>query len=111
MGERRDIRAGDLNRRITIKQPVYNASGDEQIDWAVWGVLWAAKDPIQGRELYTAMRETNEQFTTFVIRYRQNLPTTLMKVFHNTQEYDIRAVMNMDGGNETVDLITRLVSG
>ena len=50
------IRAGQLRHRVHIDEPVATRSeaGDQMIEWRCLGEVWAAIEPLRGRELLMA---------------------------------------------------------
>lgn len=78
------IRVGQLNRRVTIQQPVV-VSGIQK--WADLATVWAAIAPVTGNEVARSLGPTNVVMSTVTIRYRSDIKPRmrlLYKVFNST---------------------------
>jgi SPP1 family predicted phage head-tail adaptor len=70
---RPEIDAGELDRRVTLLAPVYNASQDEIVDWTPMADVWAAVLPGAGQEVDRTAREVGITEIAIVIRYRSDI--------------------------------------
>lgn len=98
--------AGALEQRITIQQRVagVNALGQAVQSWADYAVVWAAVDPLRGREFFAAGQTQSEVTTRFTIRWRQGITST-MRVVWRGQPYDVLAVIEPQGGKQMLELM------
>ena len=68
------VGAGELDRRVTLLQPVYSDQyQDEIVDYAPVVDVWAGIEPQQGVETNEAGRTVAASLTAFVIRYREDI--------------------------------------
>lgn len=84
-----------LRERITIQQParVADAHGQMVETWTTFATVWAAIEPLQGREFFSAQQENAETKTRIRIRYREGVMPD-MRVVYDSRYYNIRSVIN-----------------
>lgn len=66
------LAAGKLDRRITLQRPVETRGasyGDVQKTWVDVATVWAAYEPLSGRELLLTRQVTSEMTVRFRIRH------------------------------------------
>lgn len=107
------MRAGRLNRQITITSPVSTARSTDGAPIVVNSTLlskvWARVDPKAGSEVYRDRNRWEINETDFFIRYTTVSITPSMSVSYNGNSYDIKAVINLDDDNWELQLITKRV--
>jgi SPP1 family predicted phage head-tail adaptor len=83
------LKAGDLDRRITIQLAVKtpDASGEPIEVWSDLATVWAEVVPLGGREFFEARQVNAEQTTRFRIRYRADI-TREMRVIYPIPDGD-----------------------
>ncbi len=89
------MQSGRLNRRVTLqrKTAATDAYGAEVASWTDVATVWAAIEPLTGREFF-ASRQINAEITTrVVIRYLAGI-VPAMRIVHGTRLYDILAVID-----------------
>ena len=71
------IRAGRLRHRVTVQRPVTSRDsyGQDVITWTSAGDVWAAVEPLRGREYFDADQHTGEITTRVIIRWRSDFDT------------------------------------
>lgn len=92
------IPAGILRHRITIEQYTVtgrNVIGGEVKEWVPVATVWAAVEPIRGREFFAAHQVNAEVTTRIRIRYLPGVAPTMRVQFGN-RTYDIRTVIDVD---------------
>lgn len=104
-----DLRAGDLDQRVTIETPDYNDRGDEIEGHTNPVTVWASVEPLRGLEAVEAARETSQVDTRIRIRYRTGMDTA-KRVTHGAVKYDVRSVRDVNGARKTLELMCRMVS-
>ena len=99
------LRAGALNRRITIEQntPTRSAAGAEVESWGTLVTVAAEVDPKRGREFFAAQAVQAEALTVFRIRHRSDV-TRKMRVSYDGDLYDIVSVVPV-GTREGLDIM------
>lgn len=100
------VAAGRLEQRVTLQQRVagVNALGQASTSWANMVEVWAAVEPLRGREFFAAGQTQSEVTTRITIRYRQGV-TSAMRVVWRGQPYDIREVIEPNGQRQTLELM------
>ena len=86
--------AGKLRDRVTIqsKSVVRDTYGAETITWSDVATVWAAVEPVTGRE-YLQQEQVRAQVTVKIrIRYRSGITPT-MRAIYGTHVYNIEAVL------------------
>jgi len=103
------IRAGELRHRVTIQQnnnPTRGSSGEEIPNWQDVATVWAAVEPLRGREFFESQQVNAEVTTRIRIRYRSGIAPTMRAVYGN-RIFDIQAVINVDERNRELHLMCR----
>jgi len=88
------MQAGKLRQRIVIEEQSagQDTFGQGSVTWTAWATVWAAVEPLAGRE-YLAARQVQEGVTTRVtIRYRDDV-TAGKRITWGTHVYDISSVI------------------
>lgn len=79
------MRAGDLTNRILIQRPVdtgrRNQVGEPEIIWADVCTVWAAVEPVRGREYWAAQQVNGEATVRIRMRYRPGIDRTMRVLF------------------------------
>lgn len=105
------MRAGDLNRKITIQK-----KGQGTDDWGTplpnaWVDVckpWASIKTLSGLGTIKADAQTSVVKTSIRIRYRTDVVAG-MHALHGATVYDIKAVLPDDAGREFTDLVCEVV--
>lgn len=102
------MRAGDLHHRVTIQQPVesQNSYGEPIATWQDVATVWAAIEPLQGRERFDAQQVVAQVDTRIRIRYRPGI-TPKMRVLFGTRVFDIQAVVEPETRRRELQLLCR----
>lgn len=104
------IRAGDLDRRISLQRstdetdPVY---GEARPVWSTFATVAASVRQVSGREFLAATEQAGERRAVFVIRWRGDVTTT-DRVAYLGEPYDIDDVREI-GRREGLEIHARLV--
>ena len=106
------MRAGRLRHRVTLQRKVVtrDAYGGEVITWTDVATVWAAVEPLRGRELEAAAQAGAELSARIVMRYRSDVVPE-WRVAWDGHVYDIEAVVDVDGRHRTLELRCREVLG
>jgi SPP1 family predicted phage head-tail adaptor len=100
----RKLTASDLNRRITIqqKQIVVDPEGIPTEKWTDVATVWAARNPLSGKEYFAAAAVNAEKTVKYRIRYRPGiLPHMRLIDQKDGVTYDIKAVLDDYYGDRT----------
>jgi SPP1 family predicted phage head-tail adaptor len=100
------MRAGDLRNRVTIqsKTVVQNSFGEEDITWTELATVWAAVEPLRGREFLDGRMVTAEITTRVRIRYRDGISPEMRVVF-GSKVYDVIAVVHIEEREREIHLM------
>lgn len=107
------MRAGDLNRKITIQK---KGAGEDE-----WGTplpdawddvtkAWASIRNLSGLGAIKADAQAAVVKTSIRIRYRTDIAAG-MRVLHGSTVYDIKAVLSDEAGRGFVDLVCEVIHG
>ena len=105
------LRAGQLNRRITLQSPVttLDAYGVPTPGWTDMMTVWAAIEPLSGRELVSAQRIASEISHQLTVRFSSLLTDTRIvagyRALYKGRIFNIHAAMNEDESNVLITLL------
>lgn len=99
------MKAGSLNRRVTIKARSVgqDATGQPVEAWQDVASVWASVRHLSGLESLKADRESSTVRASIRIRYRAGIDAG-MRVHQGSSVYDIRAVLPDEVRREFMDL-------
>lgn len=101
------MKAGQLDRRITIQQPTVTVSdgGQENITWTDVATVWARKVEHGGGERFAQQQQTGHAVKTFVIRWADWARdiTVEYRIAFDGRHYDITDVREL-GRREGLEL-------
>jgi SPP1 family predicted phage head-tail adaptor len=103
------MRAGDLNKRITIYQlvtgsPVADELGNPNTTWDDIETVWAAIEPISGREFWAQQQVQSEITVRIRIRYRDDILPG-MKAEYGSKTYVIQTIIDKDEKHQELQLM------
>ena len=109
------MQAGKLSERVTLLQPTEvrgGSYGDVQKTWAAAATVWAAVEPLNGRELLAAQQVGSEMSVRVRVRHRTDV-TAKWRVQHGARVLEIVAPPIDVGGQgvETQLLCAEVRSG
>lgn len=90
------MKAGDLDQRVTVERKTAGAVDDwgQPIPdaWTPLGTVWAAVEPLAGREYIAAQAAQSEVTARIRIRWRPDVDSQV-RVVHRGKQYDVQAVI------------------
>lgn len=100
------MRAGTLTERVTIQETTQTQDGDGGIvdSWADVATVWAAVEPLTGREFFDAAKVNAEVSSRIRIRALSGI-VPKMRAVHGSDIYDIHAVMDVDSRGREIHLM------
>lgn len=104
------MEAGKLRHRVTIKQKsvTRDSFGGEVITWTAVATVWAAVEPLTGREWLEGRQVAAEVSTRIRVRYRSGvLPE--MQATYGSHTYDILAVIQPEENRQELQLMCQEV--
>ena len=84
------MRAGSLRHRVTIEQPVVDTAWGGATTWEEFATVWAAVEPLRGRELFAAQQVQSETTAKVTIRYVAGV-TAKMRILHGSRIFELTA--------------------
>jgi SPP1 family predicted phage head-tail adaptor len=105
------MRAGSLNRLVTIKRPVtgQDAAGQPLLDKVEVATVWANVRYMTGSESIRSDKDTSIVKASIRIRRRTDLNAG-MEVHLGSTVYEIKAILPDEESRERVDLVCEVVS-
>lgn len=87
--------AGRLDKRVTLQEPVVerNAIGEGVTTWQDVASVWAAVEPVNGREFWAQQQVQSEVTVKITIRHRDDV-SQAMRVVWNSKVYNIKSVID-----------------
>jgi len=99
---------GKLNRRITIQQLPDNVdqfnTPEPDTVWRDVARVWAAVEPLSGREYIILQNVSAEVTTRIKMRYRPGIKPD-MRVLYAGRVYDIHAVLDIEEAHKEMHLM------
>ena len=89
-----EISAGELDKRVTLLQPVYNAPEDEIPGWNPVADVWASIAPNYAMEVNEAGRTVAVVSAPIVIRFRSDIDHR-WRVQWGTHLYEIEGIVDV----------------
>lgn len=102
------MRAGQLDQRVTVErlQQGQDELGQPVTTWAPLYTVWAAVEPLSGREYIAASAALSEVTTRIRLRYRPGI-TPADRVNHEGTLYGITSVIDYKSANRELVLMCR----
>lgn len=103
------IAAGKMNKRISIEQltagsPAQDTFGEPDQTWSEFAEVWAAIEPIQGREFWAQQQVQSEITHRVRIRYLAGvLPD--MRIVYSTRIFSIKHIIDPKERHEELQLM------
>lgn len=88
------MRAGTLRHRVTIEQQSVSrgTDGEEIVSWVELATVWAAVEPLSGREFFAANQIQSELSHRIRMRHRGDV-TPKMRVHWDGRLFDVETVI------------------
>lgn len=104
------MKPGKLRHRITLqsKVTVKDPEGIVTETWTDVATVWAAVEPIRGREYFQAAAVNAENTVRFRIRYRSGI-TPVMRVVYNGRTFNVQSVIDVDERYREIQLMCQEV--
>ncbi|NRY61511.1 SPP1 family predicted phage head-tail adaptor [Clostridium beijerinckii] len=99
------VAIGDLRHRITFQKftTVVNENGFEEEAWQDYKTVWASVSNLSGREYYQAAAIQAEKTVKFLIRYIEDIDTSIRILFKDKQ-YNITSIDNVKYSNKYIEI-------
>lgn len=105
------MKAGTLRHRVTLQRLVsaQGASGDLAQSWADVTTVYAAVEPLSGREYWQAQQVAAETSIRVRIRYRQGVEPT-MRVLYGSRILEILGIVDLEERHVELQLMCREIN-
>ena len=102
------MKIGELRHRVTIQEKTVtiDAYGGEVVTWGTVATVWAAVEPLSGREFLEGRRQENEINHRIRIRHREGL-TPSMRVWWQSRAFDVETVIERESRRREIWLMCR----
>lgn len=100
------MRTGQLRHKITIQQAAKTSDGfgGWTQTWTNFATVWAAIEPLRGREFFAAAQVQAEQITRIRIRYLAGI-TPKMRILFDARTFSINTIINVNERNRELHLM------
>ena len=90
------MKAGQLDQRVTIERLTETVEkyGDSTSEWVTLATVWAAVEPLVGREYMAALQVQASVTTRIRMRYRPGV-TPADRVTHEGRAYSVESVVDV----------------
>jgi SPP1 family predicted phage head-tail adaptor len=104
------MRIGDLRHRVTLQKKTITEDALKQQSeaWVSVATVWAAVEPLSGREYFAAKQVNAEISVRITIRYRKGI-TPDMRVVFGDRAFEVLSVVNPKERCESLVLMCREV--
>ena len=103
------MRGGRLRNKVVLQQPnpTTDSYGQPVYGWATVATIWAAVEPLNGREFFTAQQINAEMKVRIRIRYGSEWAsiTAAWRVTFNNKTYDIVEIIQPKEINQEIILM------
>ncbi len=105
------MQAGRMDKRVDLQSATssQDATGQPIRTWATYATVWAAVEPLKGRELMYARQAGYEAEVRVTIWYRSDLDPKHRVVVNGTA-YEITSVIDPEMGHVTLELMCKATS-
>ena len=102
------IHSGRLRHRVTIQQQSISrdSHGQKIMSWTDYKTVYAAVEPLQGREFFSSDAINSEVTTRIRIRWTSGIDTT-MRVSFDSRIYNIKSVITPKEIHEEMQLMCK----
>ena len=103
------MKAGELRHRVTLQHATTSQDeyGEAIESWSELDTVWAAVEPMQGREFLEGRRLEQEVTTRIRIRYRDDLQPLVLRATWGSHTYDVVAVLEVQSRRREIHLMCR----
>ena len=108
------MKIGELRHRVTIQEKTLTIDpyGGEVVSWVDVATVWAAVEPLSGREFLEGRRQENEINHRIRIRYREGITPSMRVVWGSTTSggsriFGIESVIERESRRREIWLMCR----
>ncbi len=105
------MRAGRLNKRVTLERPVTttDAYGGTETTWESVGDRWAGVEPLRGKEFFEAQAAQSEVELRVVVRYDSAIAgvDATWRVVYGARVFEVESAINTGERDEQIELMCK----
>ena len=108
------LHTGDLRERVILQRPappVLDAHGHSTDAWTYAATVWAAAEPIRGREFFAAGQEQSRAEVRFRIRHRTDVLPTWRVIWRGVAYLLVAPPIDTQGQQLQLELMAARVAG
>ena len=100
------MRTGRLRHRVKIQDYTesQNTFGETTKTWTDYATVWAAIEPVKGREFWESQQVNAEITTKITMRYLAGIKPK-MRILYGIRIFEIDSVINPDERNRELQLL------
>jgi SPP1 family predicted phage head-tail adaptor len=103
------LKAGSINKRVVIERQVTGSPAADEYGapiytWETLATVWAAVEPISGREFWAQQQVQSEITARIRIRYRNDVASG-MRVVYGSRYYAIKSVIDPQEYHQELQLM------
>jgi SPP1 family predicted phage head-tail adaptor len=101
----------DFRHRISLQQKLItkDPEGIPIENWQNISTIWAAVEPLRGREYFQAAAVQSQNMIRFTIRYRKGI-TSEIRILYDSKLYDIQSIIDVEGRHQQLELMAKEVT-
>jgi SPP1 family predicted phage head-tail adaptor len=105
------MKTTNLRNRITLQQKLItkDPEGIPMETWQDIVTIWAAVEPLRGREYFQAATVQSQNMIRFTTRYRKGI-TSEMRILYDSKSYDIQSIIDVNGRHQQLELMAKEVT-
>ncbi len=105
------MRAGRLNKRVMLEQPVTttDAYGGTTTTWQEVGTRWAGVEPLRGKEFFEAQAAQSEVEVRVVVRYDSAIAgvDATWRVVYGSRVFEVESAINTGERDEQIEIMCK----
>lgn len=103
------MKAGAIRHRVVVEEPILsqNATGEEEVSWALVGKVWAAVEPLKGRERLQAAQINAAMDTRIRIRWSEAMDrmNATWRLTHRAVVYNIVSIAHLNMARREIEIM------
>jgi SPP1 family predicted phage head-tail adaptor len=105
------MKTTNLRNRITLQQKLItkDPEGIPMETWQDTITIWAAVEPLRGREYFQAATVQSQNMTRFTTRYHKGI-TSEIRILYDNKPYDIQSIIDVNGRHQQLELMAKEVT-
>lgn len=99
------MRTGQLSHKVYLQQPcrIANSFGEPVVTWITFATVWAAIEPLSGRDAILAQQSSSPHTYKMTIRYMRGVNGS-HRILYGTRIFEINSVINLEEKNTYLEM-------